>query len=312
MRPTATYPAAAHAVCGVLVTHHPDPGELPSVIARIAPQVGHLLVIDNATPPAHLDRALPADLPGHAAVIRSEVNEGLGAAYNRAARWARAQGARFLLLMDQDSEAEPDMVARLLEAHARLAPETRVAAVGPCFVDAHSGRSAPFVRIGFPLNRKLACAADASVECDFLISSGSLIALDVIDAVGGMDESLFIDNVDIEWCFRARALGYRLFGIGGARMRHRIGDHLRALPFGLGAVVAHSPVRLYYMMRNRVVLYRRRATPRVWIAQDIPRLVLKFVRLSLFVAPRGRNARAMAKGVLDGWRRRAGPFAGFL
>lgn len=297
-------------ICAVVVTYFPDADELRRVLALIAPQVDHLLVVDNATSPAHLDHALSPALPVHTTVIRNEVNEGLGAAYNRAVRWARAQGCRYLLLMDQDSEAAPDMVERLLAAHSRLSRDVPVAAVGPCFIDAHSGEVAPFIRIGFPLNRRLTCAEDGQVECDFLISSGSLIELDVIDAVGGMDEPLFIDNVDIEWCFRARARGYRLYGIGGARMRHRIGDQMRTLPFGLGRVIAHSPIRLYYMMRNRVLLYRRPETPRIWVAQDVPRLVLKFMRLSVFIAPRARNARAMARGILDGWKRRSGPYTG--
>ena len=75
----------------------------------------------------------------------------------------------------------------------------------------------------------------------------------------------------------------------------------------LGASFVHSPLRLYYMMRNRVLLYRRSATPFVWIVQDIPRALLKLLRFSLLVAPRGRNARAMLAGLRDGILGRTGP-----
>ncbi|GHA88872.1 glycosyltransferase family 2 protein [Cognatilysobacter bugurensis] len=295
------------ATCAVIVTYHPDPAELPEVIARIAPQAHRVFIIDNASPPAHLQQALPAPLPDGVDVIRSATNDGLGRAYNRGAQLARQAGCRFVLLMDQDSVVAPDLVARLVDAHAQLKADARVGAVGAAFIDAHTGHPAPFVRIGFPLNRKIPAPERGCVECDFLISSGSLIELDVLDAVGGMDEALFIDNVDLEWSFRARASGYRLFGVGDARMTHRIGHTVRRLPLGLGDVVVHAPVRLYYMMRNRVLLYGRPQTPRVWIAQDLPRLALKLARLSLFVQPRRRNFRAMVSGLLDGLRGRSGP-----
>lgn len=303
---TRSSTAAGYRVCAVIVTYHPEPPVLAAAVEAIAPQVGHVLLIDNATPDATFARALPAPSPANATILRNRANLGLGAAYNQAARHARASGCTHLLLLDQDSIAAPDMVEVLAEAHERLGRAVRLAAVGPCFVDTRTGRAAPFVRIGFPFNQRIAPEPGTETECDFLISSGTLVALDVLDAVGGMDETLFIDNIDIEWSFRARRNGYRLYGVGRASMKHTIGDDVRCLPFGLGEVVVHSPTRLYYMTRNRVVLYRRPGTPRVWIAQDVPRLLLKFIRLVVFVAPRGRNAWAMAAGVLHGWRGRSG------
>lgn len=297
-------------VCAVVVTYHPDPLLLPVMLARIGPQVGRVLLIDNATRDARFDRVLDGPLPANCTVQRNQTNEGLGAAFNRGAQVAAELRAHFVLLLDQDSDVAPDMVAQLLDAHARVAAEGPVAAVGPCFVDGRSGARAPFVRIGFPFNRKLGCEPGDVVACDFLISSGSLIPLAAYNDIGGMDESLFIDNIDIEWCFRATARGYRLYGVGAAGMQHRIGDRLQRLPAGLGEVIVHSPLRLYYMTRNRVLLYRRPETPGIWVAQDVPRLLLKFLRLCCFVVPRARNARAMLAGARDGWRGVSGPARG--
>jgi rhamnosyltransferase len=305
--PQPRNPPAGADVCAVVVTYCPDPAELPHVVARIAPQVRRVLVIDNATPDRRFDLALPGPLPAGVELVRNPTNEGLGRAYNRGAGLAREAGCRFVLLLDQDSVVSTDLVEHLVLAHGDLQARERVGAVGASFVDAHTGRPAPFVRVGFPLNRKIPAPAHGFVEADFLISSGTLIALEVFDAIGGMDESLFIDNVDLEWSFRARAAGYRLFGVGDARMTHRIGHALHRLPLGLGHVIVHGPVRLYYMMRNRVLLYRRAHTPGVWIAQDLPRLVLKLLRLSLFVPPRRRNLHAMVQGLVDGARGLSGP-----
>ncbi|MET0479833.1 MAG: hypothetical protein ABWZ69_00600 [Mycetocola sp.] len=87
-------------------------------------------------------------------------------------------------------------------------------------------------------------------------------------------------------------------------MAHQIGEHVD-LPL-LGKQTVHSPTRLYYIMRNRVLLYRRRETPAVWIAQDIPRLVLKFLKMALFVSPRLTYVRAMLSGLADAARGRSG------
>jgi rhamnosyltransferase len=120
-----------------------------------------------------------------------------------------------------------------------------------------------------------------------------------------MDERLFIDNIDMEWCFRAKAKGYRLLGVSDALLYHRLGDSVRRLPFpGIDkAVLIHSPRRQYYIMRNRLLLYRRAYVPLAWKCADFPRLLFKLVYFSLFVAPRRENLRMMWRGLRDGLTR---------
>lgn len=294
-------------VCAVVVTHHPDLASLRTLLGCISPQVGRVLVVDNASSADAIESLQRGSWADNVTVVANAVNEGIAAAFNQAAAWANAHGLRYLLLLDQDSLPAPDMVAQLLAVLSAPSRGAPIGAVGARFVDERSDEPAPFVRIGFPFNHKIHCANDAVVECDFLISSGTLVPLPVLDAVGAMDASLFIDNIDLEWSFRARHAGYRLLGVGAAQMRHCIGDRVQALPWGLDGIVVHSPTRLYYMMRNRLLLYRLAHTPRIWVAQDVPRAVFKFLRLSLLVAPRATNARYMLAGLRDGLRRRAGP-----
>lgn len=293
-------------VCAVVVTYRPDVALLREAIAAVAPQVGGVIVVDNATQCAALD-ALVRELDSvGVVVVRSARNLGLAAGFNRGIAHARDAGFGHVLLLDQDSVAAPDMVAQLHDALEALADDGKVAAVGAQFVDPRSGATAPFVRVGFPFNRKVPGGAGQRIRCDFLISSGSLLPLAVVDDVGAMDASLFIDNVDLDWCFRARHRGYTLHGICDARMRHSIGDALRPSRWRRGGIFIHSPSRLYYLTRNRLLLYRRAQTPMVWIAQDVPRLLGKFLRMSLLIAPRGDNARAMLRGIRDGLLGRAG------
>ena len=292
--------------CAVVVTYRPDIALLREAIEAIRPQVGHVVIVDNASSMPGFDAfAVEAAEHGCELVVGND-NRGLAAGFNTGIARARAAGATHVLLLDQDSVASPAMVGALLQAHRDLSQTHRIAAVGAQFVDPRDGDVAPFVRIGFPFNRKKIGGARQRIECDFLISSGCLIPLSVIDDVGEMDASLFIDNVDLDWCFRAKHAGYRLFGICDARMQHSIGESVRTSRLTRTPVFIHRPARLYYLMRNRLLLYRRRHTPATWIAQDVPRLVAKFIRMGVFIGPRLRNAKAMLRGILDGVRGRSG------
>ncbi|MEO9089395.1 MAG: glycosyltransferase family 2 protein [Rhodanobacter sp.] len=290
-------------VCAVVVSYHPDPVVVAKLVDLLSRQVGAVVLVDNGSDGDwQSDMTASLHVAGGILMPQSR-NLGLAAAQNLGIEWAREQGFAYVLLLDQDSEPEDGMVASLREALLGLSGAGLVAAVGPRFHDLREHRDAPFVRVRFPLNRKLWCEQPAqTIACDFLISSGMLIPLAVLDRVGAMDAGLFIDNVDLEWGFRAQAQGYSLHGVCAATMHHRLGDARRMLPFGLGQVVVHGPVRLYYMMRNRVRLYRLPYTPRTWIAQDLPRVLVKLLLFGVLIGPRWRNLRFMLRGLRDGLR----------
>jgi rhamnosyltransferase len=290
------------------VAYFPDAAGLQRLFAATLPQVSALVLVDNGAGDDTLRQAGVFTEEGKIVLLKQERNIGLAAGFNRGIAWARQSGHTHVLLLDQDSEPAPDMVALLGQALAAPLGGRRIAAAGPRFHDAREDCTAPFVRVGFPFNHKITDGGqDGLVACDFLISSGTLIPLEVLDALGAMDEGLFIDNVDMEWGFRALAKGYALAGVCRATMHHRLGHGRRPLPLGLGHIVVHDPVRLYYIMRNRLLLYGLPHTPALWIAQDLPRVGAKFLLFAILVPPRLRNIRSMLTGLRDGLRRRRGP-----
>lgn len=305
--PAGAPPARATGVCAVVVTWNPDLAVLDQVLAVLVPQVDRVVLVDNATPGSALRDACTryASL----SFITLPENLGLAAALNTGIARARSlPGASRVLLLDQDSVPDPGMVAALAAALDRTTSSGPVAAVGPCYRDARENADAPFVAIRFPFNRKLRCRAPGDVvRCDFVITSGCLIPLAVLDAVGPMDAALFIDNVDLDWCFRATAAGFAVYGVCAARLRHHLGQSRHRVPGMPRGIVVHPPRRLFYMMRNRVLLYRRAHTPRRWIAQDLPRLALKLLLFSVWVPPRRTNLRCMLAGLRAGIAGRTAP-----
>jgi rhamnosyltransferase len=294
-------------VCALIVAYYPDHAALAYLAENMSAQSGAVVVVDNTG--LDSEARVPDGLWGVRAVLRQPVNIGLAAAQNRGIEWIRAHDFNYVLLLDQDSMPHEGMVDSLVTVLEQVQRDMQVAAVGPQFHDLREPRGAPFIRLGFPFNRKIYCAgAKGVIKSNFLISSGMLVPLHVIDHVGEMNEGLFIDNVDLEWGFRAQSMGYGLYGVCAAVMQHRLGESRHELPFEMGRVVVHGPVRLYYIMRNRVLLYGMAHTPRIWIAQDVLRIIIKFFLFSVLIGPRLRNIRAMVRGLCDGLRGRTGAY----
>lgn len=301
---TAPEDAPAAEVASVTVTFHPDPALLSRQLAALRGQVGDIIVVDNGSA---MPAAAMAD--GAARVIAMPENRGVASALNRGLQEARRRGARFALLLDHDSIPTAGMVSALVDGYRRAAllPGGAVAAVGPRVTDVRDRREYPFIRLGWLRNLHLRCgdAVDGLVECDFLISSGTLVALEHLDEIGEFDESLFIDSVDLEWSCRARDRGFRLLGVCGARLDHCLGDQRRqVLP--RVALVVHSPQRLYYMTRNRLLLYRRPYVPLKWKLKDVLRMAAKFAVTMLLLAPRRRYAHMTWLALCDGIAGRGG------
>lgn len=290
------------------MTFNPGRGEIEGLLASVMPQVTAAVVVDNGSREDVRPRLPAAQSALH--FIPLGENLGIAAALNRGIDWARAQNATHVLLLDQDSELAADMVARLLTAATSLAAGGhRVAAVGPRYVDPRQDNPPPFIRVrGLRVERGRCDTADAVVPVDYLISSGSLVPLSALDVAGAMDESLFIDYVDIEWGLRAKSRGFRSFGVCGAAMRHSLGEN--PIRFFGKTIPLHSPLRHYYHFRNAVLLYRRAAPPLNWKLVDGYRLLLKLGFYALFARPRREHLRMMLLGLWHGLSGRSGRYCG--
>lgn len=290
-------------IVAVVVTYQPDLDALSEVLRATIPQVGATVLVDNGSN-ADISAWLVQQRLGSVAIIRLGANLGIAAAQNEGIRFARRRGARSVLLLDQDSIAAPDMVARLSEAAAAL---PHVASVGPSYVDIRQRIPAPFLRVEGLRLRRCGCERDdAVVPADHLIASGCLIPLAAIDLVGEMREDLFIDYVDTEWGLRARRHGLQSYGICGAKMLHALGNAPIVI---LGRQVAlHSPLRHYYRFRNAMILYREVWIPWNWKLVDGYRLLLRYGFYTLFAKPRWERFRMMTLGCLHGLLGRTGQY----
>ena len=304
---TPVFKGYCQEVSAVLVTYNPGLDGLLASVHAVADQVSDIFIVDNASAnfsPDWLDK-LKGKFAARLHLLPQSENLGIGAGHNIGILHAREQGSTFVLLLDQDSQVEPGMVAQLCNAYrALLEKGVKVAALGPRYRDDEDGRLSQFVRVGFFGFTRLGCSsANSVVEADFLVSSGALLPLTTIESVGLMDEELFIDHVDTEWCFRAKAQGFKIFGVCDAIMTHTLGERRKEIWFFRRRIIPfHHPFRYYYIFRNSITLYRRNYMPRSWMLADCARC-LKFVFFFGLVAPnRLACLKMMWLGLKDGTR----------
>ena len=311
---TAVAPTAPRVVA-VVVAYRPEPALFAALLAALDGQVERTLVVDNGEG-AGLEGL--AGLPGAPRRERLDMrgNAGIAAAQNAGIRRALELGATHVLFLDHDCVPATDMVPRLVAAATDLAARgARVAAVGAEYRDTRHAAPSPFVAFGWWGFRRVRLApagGDEPVAVAFLISAGTLVPAAALDAVGPMDERLFIDYVDVEWCLRARGRGWGCWGVPGAHLEHRLGD--TALAWGgrpvrfLGRTLpARQPRRHYFMFRNGFWLVLHGAMPLRWKLLESKRLAAAFAAFALLAERRGEQVRAMTRGALDGIRGRMGP-----
>jgi len=291
--------------CAIIVSFEPDISVLLALVEQIAAQADFILVDNASGNAADFITAVKA-APNCLRVHGLDSNIGLAAAMNVGLKEATAAGYGSAVLFDQDSQVPvsffADMQASYLEA-TRLCSDA-VAAIGPRIVSPRNNKAMPFKLFTRLFNRsdKAIQGSNTLFYAEFLISSGCLINLTHLPQIGLMRESYFIDNIDLEWCFRAIAKGFLVVGTDQAVLQHSIGVEDDNVWVKAGLVVSHSPLRSYYSTRNRFALYRETYAPLAWKLRDFPRFLLKTLWLLLFSSRRAEYLLNIRRGFADSKR----------
>lgn len=294
----------SHRTAAVIVTYDPERNVLLHLIETLATQVRTIFVVDNAS--GNLDQWQPSLPRAHCDVMLLSSNEGIAAALNHGLARAQSEtGLEFCAIFDQDSAPSADMIDRLEAYHDRLSSRGPVAQIGPYFFEHNRGIFLPFIEFRFGLPRRKRDPGNGTwTTADYLISSGALLSIAALKAIGNMDEALFIDYVDIEWGLRAQAAGFQSYGAFDVRMEHRIGED--ALEVAGIRLAVHKPIRRYYYYRNAILLCRRRYISLAWKISEIVRLGIKFFVFSAMSKRRAADFAMMTKGIWDGLRGKTG------
>lgn len=281
MYPDHQMPEASAARAGaaiVVVLYHPDADDLAN-LSRLADWGVHVVAVINA-----IGEASRPSLPvSGVQVIDNPRNLGLARALNQGTGAAIEAGSRYVLLLDQDSRPTRDMFDALLAAAIGIEGEGRsLACVAPLLRD----------------RKAVAGTGDHAGGASFA-TSGTMLTRAGWERVGPMWEPLFIDGIDHEWCFRARARGLETVLVREAVMEHDMGDEGVNL-LGRYRPVHRSPVRHYFIVRNTLWLAREPHIAARWRFGELVKLGYRIPSYILASSNRGRTIGSIAAAIADG------------
>lgn len=275
-------------VLAVVVSYHPT-SEIVENIKSLLHEVSHVVVVDNESSEQSRN-LLSLFSKDDVMCIFNDGNNGVAQGFNQGIRWGLENNYGYFLLMDQDSRPVSGMVAKLLEVSESFLKRNQLIIVGPHHED---------------FDRKIPSFEREEVSlAPLLITSGTLVSKKVIDAIGIYDERLFIDHVDHDYCLRLVKNGGQALKVNSATLLHRFGEARVKTVLGKSFFVQdYTPFRRYYMMRNRIVLYKRYGVFNgEWFWLDCKNALKDIVKLILFEDNKKTKISAFIRGITDGLR----------
>jgi rhamnosyltransferase len=230
-------------IAAVVILYHPGQDTMDN-ISSYANYVERIYVFDNTEQASKLRSQLLSNPKIH--YYQDGENQGIAKRLNTAAKMAIEDGVDWLLMMDQDSSFTKPMIENYFVCFHQYIPKNDVAMIGVNFEQQ-------------PQSTDSICNA---VLSDELITSGTLLNLDLFKVIGGFDEQLFIDGVDHEYTIRTLLAGFKIVQFTNIQLVHSLGTLVKKASVKTLFLVKkqkriHSPLRCYYVHRNNLYLQKK-------------------------------------------------------
>jgi len=292
-------------IIAIIVIFYPDKKHLEILIKNLICQVDKIILVDN-TPVGNKcsHNEVIQNFESHMEFIPLNDNFGIAKAQNIGIKRAVELFADFILLSDQDTFFPDDYIQKMVY-DINYIDFNETAAIVPLFKDINQAKSSNKGFMLFTLyGWKRFFPEQGLYEVDQAISSGKIINSKLIESIGLMNESLFMDWVDYEWCWRARHR-YKIIGNANVTISHLLGDS--AVSIGFRDINLRPPIRSYYITRNAIYLALYSTSldfiHKVTLLIKSTRYVVGF---PIFCEPHFKQFIFTMKGVIDGLRAKLG------
>lgn len=262
-----------------------------------------IFIVDNGST-AESAQPLASSCDG-AMLLPSPTNAGFAEGNNIGLREALRHGARFLLLLNNDTEVAENALEELL-LFARAHPSAGV--IGgkilyhqtPSVLWSAGGYFNEHSAMGghYGLGRRDGPAFSMPRRCSFVSGCCMLLRRELVESVGMLDASYFAYVEDADLCMRARRAGFEVWYAPSAVITHKVSR----------TASWDSPLYIYFNLRNKLLFLHRHASL-MGTLPWVPRLLLFYIRqfLRLVVKKRDRlSLRAAWYGTVDGLCNRSG------
>lgn len=279
-------------IYSIIVSYLPNQHSLLRLCSRLVADGSKVIIVDNTEEP-YLN---VENFPVECKIISLGLNTGIAHAQNKGIQEALGDGAEVIVFFDQDSTIIPRFLRRLTLPLRLGTPDM----VAPLCVDDISNDEYASVRVG-KYGKPIAIYrgnTQEPYEVDVVISSGMAATREVFQTVGMLDEGLFIDFVDTEWCLRCRSRGVPIRVVPAAIMKHRIG--IKSIRIGRFSVLVHTPERCYFQLRNCFHLLRMSHVPFLFALCEAFSVFLNRIVLLVIVPRRLDYLKAYLFAIRDG------------
>jgi rhamnosyltransferase len=225
-----------------------------AALQRQTQQIQEIVVVNNASEDNTL--GLLASRFPDVTVINLPANAGVGGGLTVGLEYAALRKKYdWIWLFDQDSVPADNGLELLLAGLDHLNGDTEhVAILAPVCEDESTKMSFPGLIWEDGRTVKAPIKSDQPVTLvDLVISSGTLIRRQAVEAVGLPRADFFMDFVDFEHCLRLRRHGFAIGMVRDSHLNHAVGEPSTFKIFGRTFYwTDHVPWRQYYITRNEV------------------------------------------------------------
>ena len=269
-------------IAAVVVLFNPDKNIVENIKSYID-CVEKIYVIDNSNfSNASLFQALP--FAHKLEYIFNNGNLGIAKALNIGCEFAIQQGMKWVLTMDQDSKFL-NLNAAIISQIYKMKDDS-IALYYPNYL------------IEGIIYDKYIKENNAPIV---VMTSGNFINLSIYKSIAGFEDKLFIDYVDIDYCLKIKAAGYKIALLPNATLVHELGQSKHVAFLSIKAIVTnHSSLRRYYITRNRLYVHKKHKNISTVFDKTEKRIFINdILKIILFEDDKILKFKSIVKGYLD-------------
>lgn len=282
-----------NSVAAVIITYNVE-NNFRNRINKLKGKVDEIIIVDNGSKPETI--SMLKELEKKITIIYLEKNKGIAYALNKGIKYSIEKGYDWVLTLDHDSIVTDDMIENMLKCYENFDKDLKekVAMLVPVHVEEKEYQNNSVISNEEKLSKPY-------IEVLTEITSGALTKADVYKNVGLYDEKLFIDLVDHDYCLSLNKKGFKVIQVNSAVLIHNLGESVKKNVLGLKMIPTnHSPLRRYYMSRNRHYIWDKyKKDFPAWVLTDKRRFITENLKIILFEDRKIEKFKYIKKGIKD-------------
>ena len=260
-------------------------------VNKLKGKVDEIVVVDNGSKQETID--MLNKLKDSLTIIYLKNNRGIAFALNEGIKYSINKGYKWILTLDHDSIVTDNMIQNMLMCYENFDDKfkEKVAMLVPVHIEESS-----YNEVEHNIS-----SVDKYIEVLTEITSGALTKSDIYKNVDMYDEDLFIDLVDHDYCLKLNKNGFKIIQVNSAILIHNLGESIKKNILGLTITPTnHSPLRRYYMTRNRMYIWKKykNSFPK-WVLSDKRKFISENLKIILFEDNKFEKFKYIQRGIKD-------------